>query len=299
MTTTVAFLGLGGMGLPMAANLVTAGFRVRAWNRSVARLEGLTGAEPCRTPHEAAEGSAFVISMVADGMAAEAVSFGPKGLLGALAPDAVHIGMSTVSLAATRRLVSAHADQGREYVAAPVFGRPEAAAARKLWIVVGGDPDPVARAEPVFAALGQGTYRFPTAEQATLAKLAGNFLIGATVEALSEALVLVEKGGLDPEQFLAMLTGTLFDLPLVRNYGARIARTEFTPAGFSIPLARKDFTLIRAASEEFEAPLPIAELVGDRLEEAARRGRRHYDLAGLASVVREEAGLPERRETAP
>ena len=296
MTTTVAFLGLGAMGLPMARNLMAAGFRVRAWNRSVARLEGLPGSEPCRIPHDAAEGAAFVITMVADGLAAEAVSFGPKGLLGGMAPDAVHLGMSTISLAATRRLVAAHADQGRAYVAAPVFGRPEAAAAGKLWIVAGGDPEPIARAAPVFAALGQGTYTFPDPEQAALAKLAGNFLIGATVEALSEAMVLAEKGGLDPERFVDMLTGTMFDVPIVRSYGARIARTEFTPAGFSIPLARKDFALIRAASEEFEAPLPIADLIGDRLEEASRLGRRHYDLAGLASVVREAAGLPEHRQ---
>jgi 3-hydroxyisobutyrate dehydrogenase-like beta-hydroxyacid dehydrogenase len=203
--------------------------------------------------------------------------------------------MSTISLAATRRLARAHADAGRGFLAAPVFGRPEAARARLLWIVPGGDPELVRRAEPLFRALGQGSFPQPTAEQAVLAKLAGNFLIGATIEALGEALALAEKGGLDPERLLEMLTATLFGSPVVKNYGTRIARTEFTPPGFALPLARKDFRLILEAARETATPMPLAELVADRLTEALRLGRDGYDFAGLASVIREEAGLAEKR----
>lgn len=295
MSATVGFLGLGAMGLPMAANLVGAGFRVRAWNRSPGKAEALTGAFAARTPREATEGAEFVVTMLADDRAVEAVTEGPDGLLGGLPVGAIHVGMSTVSLAAARRLAEGHAARGRGFVAAPVFGRPEAARARQLWIIPGGDAELVRRAEPLFAALGQGSFPQPTAEQAALAKLAGNFLIGATIEALGEALVLAEKGGLDPERLLGMLTATLFGSPVVRNYGARIARTEFTPPGFALPLARKDFRLIQEAARETETPMPLAELVADRLTEALGRGRDGYDFAGLATVIREEAGLAERR----
>ncbi len=289
--TTVAFLGLGAMGAPMAESLVAAGFTVRAWNRSVERTRSLAGVIPCRTPREAVTGAEFAITMLADDAAVEAVTFGADGLLAGLGGDAIHLGMSTVSVAAVRRLETAHREQGRSFVAAPVFGRPEAAKARQLWIVPGGEAEAISRAAPVFAALGQGNFPLPTAEQAALAKLAGNFLIGATIEALGESLTLVEKGGMDPEQFLSIMTGTLFGTPIFRNYGARIARTEFTPPGFALPLARKDFRLILQAAEGLEAPMPLAELVLDRLDQAIRRGREGHDFAGLASVIRENAGL--------
>ena len=295
MSTTVAFLGLGGMGAPMAENLIAAGFALRAWNRSPAKTAALVGAVPAGSPRDAAVGADFVITMLADDRAVEEVVFGSDGLLGGLAPGATHLGMSTISLAATRRLVQAHADHGQEYVAAPVFGRPEAAKARLLWIVPGGPAAAIERARPVFAALGQGNFPMESAEHAMLAKLAGNFLIGAMVESLGEALVLAERGGLDPERLLAMLTGTLFPAPVYKSYGARIARTEFTPPGFALPLALKDFRLVLQASEETGAPMPLAELVEDRLATALGLGREGYDFAGLTSVIREEAGLPERR----
>jgi 3-hydroxyisobutyrate dehydrogenase-like beta-hydroxyacid dehydrogenase len=295
MTTTVAFLGLGAMGMPMAMNLIAAGHRVRAWNRSRSRAETLVGATAAATPREAATGAEFAITMLADDRAVEAVTYGPDGVLVGLAPEAVHLGMSTVSLAATRRLAAAHADQGRVYVAAPVFGRPDAARAGQLWIVPGGPADAVSRAAPLFTALGQGTFPMPGQVDAALAKLIGNFLIGAMIEALGEALVLAEKGGLDPEQVLAMLTGTLFGAPVYRSYGSRIARTEFTPAGFAVPLARQDFRLVLEAAQEIEVSMPVGELVLERLTETIRLGRDQYDFAGLASVIREEAGLSERR----
>jgi 3-hydroxyisobutyrate dehydrogenase-like beta-hydroxyacid dehydrogenase len=295
MNATVGFLGLGAMGFPMAANLVAGGFRVRAWNRSPAKAEALTGATVARTPREAADGADFVVTMLSDDVAVEAVTGGSDGLLAGLPSGGIHVGMSTISLAATRRLAAQHAARGRGFVAAPVFGRPEAARARQLWIVPGGDPELVRRAEPLFAALGQGSFPQAAPEHAALAKLAGNFLIGATIEALGEALALAEKGGLDPERLLGMLTATLFGSPVVKNYGARIARTEFTPPGFALPLARKDFRLVQEAAREQGVPMPLAELVSDRLTEALRLGREGYDFAGFASVIREEAGLAERR----
>lgn len=293
--TNVGFLGMGGMGLPMAANLISAGFTVRAWNRSSAKAQALTGATACKTPREAATGAEFVISMLADDAAVEGVTVGPDGLLAGLGDGAAHISMSTISVALTRRLAQSHAARQRGFLAAPVFGRPEAAKAKLLFIVPGGDAGLIGRADPLFAAMGQGTFPQKQPEHAALAKLAGNFMIGATIEALGEALSLAEKAGLDPEQLQAMLAGTIFGSPVVKNYGARIARTEFVPPGFTLALARKDFRLVQEAAREQGAPMPLAELVADRLTEAIKLGREGYDFAGFASVIREEAGLSERR----
>lgn len=295
MKMTVGFLGLGAMGGPMAANLVNAGFNVRVWNRSPAKASALLGAVACRTPREAAEGSAFVITMLADDASVEGVTVGADGILAGLAPGATHIGMSTVSVAATKKFVDMHLRSGCHYLAAPVFGRPDAARARMLWIVPGGEARHLDKADPIFKALGQGTFRQASAEQAALAKLAGNFLIGATIEAIGEALALAEKGGLDPEALLGMLGGTLFGSPVFKNYGARIARTEFVPPGFTVTLARKDFRLIQEAAADGKVPMPLADLVASRLSDAIRLGRGDYDFAGLATVIREQAGLKERR----
>jgi 3-hydroxyisobutyrate dehydrogenase-like beta-hydroxyacid dehydrogenase len=206
--------------------------------------------------------------------------------------------MSTLSVAAVRRLTAQHAEARVRFVAAPVFGRPEAAKGRQLFIVAGGAPADLEPLTPIFTAMGQGTYPFPVPEQAALAKLVGNFLLGATIESLGEALALAEKGGLDPEGMLNLLTGTLFGSPVVKGYGGRIARTEFTPPGFALSLAQKDFRLIREAGRDANVPLPVADMVADRIDRALRAGRTGYDFAGFATVIREAAGLPAHRSQA-
>jgi 3-hydroxyisobutyrate dehydrogenase-like beta-hydroxyacid dehydrogenase len=173
-----------------------------------------------------------------------------------------------------------------------VFGRPEAAKAKMLFVVPGGAAADLAALTPVFNALGQGIFPFPAPEQAALAKLSGNFLIGATIEAVGEALALAEKGGLDPEQMLSLLVGTIFGSPVMKNYGGRIARTEFVPAGFALPLAQKDFRLIREAARDSNVSMPVADLVADRMTQAIQAGRTDHDFAGFSTVIREESGLP-------
>ncbi len=296
MSTTIGFLGAGAMGAPMAANLVAAGFTVRLWNRSPEKARAVTGATAVASPRDAVEGASVVISMLADDAAVDAVVQGPDGLLASMARESIHVSMSTLSVAMVRRLTVEHAQRGIRFAAAPVFGRPDAARAKLLFIVPGGAPTDLEPLTPVFNAMGQGIYPFPAPDQAALAKLVGNFLIGATIESLGEALALAEKGGLDPEGMLNLLTGTIFGSPVVKNYGGRIARTEFTPPGFALPLAQKDFRLIREAGRDSNVPLPVAELVADRIDEALRAGRSDHDFAGFATVIREEAGLPVVRE---
>ena len=289
--TSVAFLGLGSMGLPMARNLVRAGFDVRVWNRTAARAREIPDARSAPTPGAACAGAGFAVSMLADDAAVEATVLGPDGVLGGLEKGAVHAGASTISVALCRRLADAHAAKGVGYVAAPVFGRPDSAAAKQLWIIPGGATADVDRCAGIFAALGQGTFPMGSAPQASLAKLLGNFMIAGTIEMLGEALATAEKAELDPSRFLAMLTGTLFGAPVVRRYGQMVADTAFEPAGFQLALGLKDVNLALGAGEELRVPLPLASLVRERMLEALARGRAGFDWAGFASVIREAAGL--------
>lgn len=299
MKKTIAFIGLGAMGTPMAANLIASGYPVRVWSRNPAKAAALRGATVCRTPREAAETSHFLITMVTDEAAVESVLVGANGALAGFPPNMIHIGMSTVSAAATRKFVEMHTRSGVRYIAAPVFGRPDAAQARLLYIVVGGDELAVQRSEAILKALSQEIFVQETAEQAMLVKLAGNFLIGATIEALGEALTLAEKGGVQVEEMFRMLSVTLFGSPVFKNYGARMLKGNFVPPGFSVQLARKDFRLIQEAASEKKAPMPLADLVAGRLTEAIKQGRGAYDFAGLSTLIREAAGLKEPRVVPP
>lgn len=282
----VAFCGLGRMGRAMAANLVLQDFGVRAWNRTPGKAP--PGAVECRTPLEAATGADVVISMLADDAAVEAVVSGPEGLA---ETGLLHCGMSTISLQLSRRLA-----QSPGFVAAPVFGRPDAAEARKLWICAGGAPEDVARCKPLFDALGQGVYLMGTAPQASLTKLCGNFLLAMLIEGFGEAFALAEKAGMDPEQLSGTLTKILFaGAPIPTGYAGRIARTEFEPAGFALPLGHKDVSLALQAAVELRVPMPLASLAQDHLLASLAKGRESWDFTGMAAVIRESAGLPPRR----
>ena len=289
----VGFIGLGRMGRPMAANLVADGFTVRVWNRTKGKAP--PGAVECGSPREVAEQCTIVATMVADDAALEKVTFGEDGLIAGLRRGGIHVSMSTISVALSRKLRDSHREAGQRYVSAPVFGRPEAAQKRQLWIVCGGDEKDLAACEAVFAALGRGTFPVPEAPQANVVKLTGNFLIAATIESAGEASALAEKAGLDPRKVMEFFAGTMFASTAFTGYSARVATTDFEPAGFAMPLALKDMTLALQAGQEVRAPLPFASIIRDRLLAALARGREGWDWAGLASVAREDAGLPPRR----
>ena len=232
-TTTIAFIGLGAMGTPMAANLIAAGFSVRAWSRNPAKAAALKGATACPSPREATEGSNVLITMLSDEAAVESVLVGANGALAGLAPGMIHIGMSTVSLAATRKFADMHTRSGVRYVAAPVFGRPDAAQARLLYIVAGGDLRGVERSAPIFSVLGQETYLHETAEQAMVVKLVGNYLIGATVQALLDASPFGKNCKAYPKADLWHMRSLLFtekvDFLIGNTYGKYLERDCGTP----------------------------------------------------------------------
>jgi 3-hydroxyisobutyrate dehydrogenase-like beta-hydroxyacid dehydrogenase len=292
----VAFIGLGNMGSPMARNLIKAGHKLTIYNRTRTRAEPLQplGAQIAATPSDTARAAEILVTMLADDQAVEEVLFAPGKALEALRPGGVHISMSTISVALSDRLTDAHRDRQQHFIAAPVFGRPEAAATAKLFIVAAGPLDQIRRCQSLFDALGQRT--FPMSENpptANLVKLTGNFLITAVLESLAEAMALVRKSGLDAQTFLDFLTGSLFAAPVYRTYGGLIAADQFEPAGFKLRLGFKDNRLLLTAAEEAAVPLPLASLVHDRFVAALAQGLAESDWSIIARLAYQNAGLSE------
>jgi 3-hydroxyisobutyrate dehydrogenase-like beta-hydroxyacid dehydrogenase len=288
----IGFIGLGKMGHGMAANLVTAGHTVTVYNRTPAKAEALAH-QGARAAHSVAEacGGEVLITMLADDAAVEEVVFGEQGVLASLAPGATHVSSSTISVDLSRRLTAAHRAAEQHYVAAPVFGRPEAAAAAKLFVIAGGAPERLEALVQVFDAIGQRT--FVVSEQphaANLVKLSGNFLIASMIESLGEVIALVGKAGVDPQQYVDILTSTLFNAPVYRTYGGLIAQQEFEPAGFAAALGLKDVRLALAAAEELSVPLPIASLLRDRFLALLANGGGDSDWSAIATLAARDAG---------
>jgi 3-hydroxyisobutyrate dehydrogenase-like beta-hydroxyacid dehydrogenase len=289
----IGFIGLGNMGRGMAANLLEAGHRVTVYNRSPGKAESLVqqGATAARNLAEASNAE-VVFTMLSDDRAVEDVAFGEHGMLASLAPGATHVSSSTISVALSERLAAAHAESGQRYVAAPVFGRPEAACAAKLFVVAAGAPQILQPLLPLFDAIGQRTFvvseRPPTAN---LVKLSGNFLIASMIESVSEAVALADKAGVDRQQYVDILTSTLFAAPAYQTYGGLIARREFEPAGFAATLGLKDVRLVLAAAEQLQVPLPVASVLRDRLLTLVATGGGNLDWSAIATLVDRDAGL--------
>ncbi|HXQ71557.1 MAG TPA: NAD(P)-dependent oxidoreductase [Pyrinomonadaceae bacterium] len=293
----IGFIGLGNMGSPIARNLIKAGHSLTVFNRTRSRADALaaSGAKVADTPAAAAAGAEVLITMVADDRAVEEVIFYQGHAIETLEAGAIHLSMSTISVALSQRLAEAHASREQHYVAAPVFGRPEAAAAAKLFVVAGGPIEQVNRCRPLFDAIGQKT--FHPSEQAPAAnviKLAGNFLITAVIEGLAEAFALVRKHDVAPDAFLELLTESLFNAPIYRTYGAMIAADRFEPVGFKLPLGLKDNRLLLAAAEAAAVPMPLASLVRDRFVTGLAVGMADADWASIARLTFRDAGLSDR-----
>jgi 3-hydroxyisobutyrate dehydrogenase-like beta-hydroxyacid dehydrogenase len=289
----VGFIGLGHMGQAMARNLLKAGHRVFVYNRTRSRAEELRdeGAEVADSPAGACKGD-IVITMLADDDAVEEVVLGSGGVIRALHENAIHLSMSTITVGFSEVLTEAHYAAGQHFVAAPVFGRPEAAAAAKLFIVAAGEAEPLDRCKPVFDDLGQKTFivdRFPP--KANLVKLSGNFLVASVIECLGEAVALIRKAGIDPARFLGILTGSLFSAPVYETYGELILEERYRPAGFTMPLGLKDMRGVLAAAEAKNVAMPVASLLRDHFITGIARGKADLDWSALARLAAENAGL--------
>ena len=294
----IGFVGLGNMGQAMAMNLVRAGHQIAAYNRTASRAESLAsmGATVAASPAEAASAKEVVITMLADDAAVESLVFGPRGVIEGLPQHSLHISMSTISPSTSQRLAAEHKERVQEYVAAPVFGRPEAAAQAKLFIVAAGSQDAISTAKPVFEVLGQRTFVVDERpEQANYIKLFGNFMITCALESLGEVFAVARKADINPSTVFEVLSGTLFNAPVYHTYGPRILEENFSPAGFRMPLGLKDIRLGLQAAANLNAPMPFANIVHDRFLTAIANGCEDLDWSAIALGPAEDAGLPRTR----
>ncbi len=290
----ITFLGLGSMGTPMARHLIKAGHDVTVWNRTLSKADELKseGAHVAANPAEAAQAAEIAITMLADDPAVESAVFGETGLAARLPKGATHISSSTISVALSRRLAEEHARRGQHYISAPVFGRPDAAAAGKLFIVAAGDAADIERCKSVLESLGQRvTVLGDKPEAANVVKLTGNFLISVVIESLGEAIAVARKYGIDPHAYVDFFTNSLFNAPVFKTYGGIIADERYSPPGFKLRLGLKDVKLAIAAAEGVDAPLPMASLIHDHVLTAIARGMSDLDWSATAKLAAENAGL--------
>ncbi len=277
----IGFLGLGKMGTPMALRLIAAGHELAVWNRTEGRTKPAIheGAIAAATPAEAELGADAVITMLFDDAAHEEVLFGANGLMDALSPGALHIASSTISVALSERLTAEHARRGIDFVAAPVFGRPEIAAQGRLWIAVAGAEQAVERARPVLEPMARGISvvgREPRMAHAV--KLGGNFLISAMIHALGEAFVFAEAQGVAAETFLETVNSALFQSPFYAAYGKVMLHPPEEP-GATVLLGAKDVRLLREAAAERGTRLSLADTMAEIFAEAQRLGMGEEDWA--------------------
>ncbi|WP_428310361.1 NAD(P)-dependent oxidoreductase [Hydrocarboniphaga sp.] len=288
----IGFIGLGEMGLPMAANQLKAGHQLVVWNRSAERAVPLmeAGARLAATAADVAVDVDAVLIMLADDQALRSVMDG--GLLAALKPGTVVVNHATVSVDYARELAAAVGAQGAVYVAAPVFGRPPVAQAGQLNIVVAGDAAGIALAQPALDAMSKRCWNFGVEpERANVVKIAGNLMIASAIQSMAEASALVRAHGVEAADFIGMMTQTLFATPVYSGYGGMIAERRYEPAGFKASLGLKDVELGLSAAGKSRVSLPMAAVIRDALLDALAHGAGDQDWAVLGDVAARRANL--------
>ncbi len=288
----VAFFGLGQMGQGMALRLLEGGYKLKVYNRTPEKAKAVVGkgAEFFLDPTTAVSKTKVLVTMLSDDHAVNAVTSEP--VLQALGEGGIHLSMSTISPAAADELVRSHAKHGISYLASPVFGRPDAARAGKLWLCLAGDESAKVRIRPLLELIGQGIHDFgPNPSAANVAKLAGNFLIASAIEAMAEAFCLAEKNGVDPNQVHAVLSQALFACPIYQNYGRFILEQNYSPPGFTLALGSKDMRLVRDTARNSQVSMPLASLLEDRFLRSLSKKRGDMDWTAIAIDQREAAGL--------
>jgi 3-hydroxyisobutyrate dehydrogenase-like beta-hydroxyacid dehydrogenase len=291
MSETLGFIGLGNMGEPMAANLLRAKYDLRVYNRTKSKAASLVqqGASFAEHPADVAEPGGIVLTMLADDRALEEICLGKPSFVERLGNGGIHVSMSTISPATARQLAKHHQKYGVSYVAAPVFGRPEAASAAKLFVCAAGATLAKKKVEPLLSVIGQQTFDFgedPGA--ANVVKLCGNFLVASSIEALAELLTLAQKNGVS-KKAVADMIGRFS--PLHQGYANIMAEGRFEPAGFRFALGLTDINLILGTASASLTPMPLASLLHDRWLTSIAKGRQNLDWSAIALDVAEEAGI--------
>lgn len=290
---TIGFIGLGKMGLPMARNLLKAGFHVQVYNRSHKKSEDLAneGAKAVKSPREVLNGAEVVITMISNDKVLEDLVYGPHGLLEHMSPGTIHLSMSTVGPTTSRKLEKDHQAKGTHYLAATVSGRPEAAIAGKLWIFLAGEKKAKARVQPVLEKLGQKIFDIgDEAEKSNIYKLMNNFLIISAIQAIGEALTFAEKNGLSRKLMGEIIAESLFSCPIYRTYSPMIAEGRYE-AGFALELGYKDICLLKDVAQDSGTPMHLGSLVHEQLLTCMARGLKDKDWAVIAQLCRENANI--------
>ncbi len=283
----IGFIGLGGMGTAMARNLIAAGHMVLVWNRSPGPVNELAAAGAVPASIEEAFATGTVLSMLADDRAVAECLLDPAAPAGAL-----HVNMATISTTLAERAAREYGERGLRYLAAPVFGRTEAAAAGNLTVVTAGAPATIAEVQPLFDALGRRTWTVGEAPaHANLVKILGNYLIACSLEAMAEATTVIEAGGLDPALFIEVVTDNLFTGPVFAGYGGMIGARNYEPVNFRLPLGFKDVQLALTAGQERNVPLPFEGVLRDAFIDALAHDQGEQDWAAVAETARRRAGL--------
>jgi 3-hydroxyisobutyrate dehydrogenase-like beta-hydroxyacid dehydrogenase len=291
----VGVVGLGHMGHAFAVNLVEDGHQVFVYDRDPKRAAVLTGARAATQLADLAVCDVVVTSLPDDDALA-AVALGPEGLVGVLAPSAVHISTSTVSPAISRRVAEEHARHRQDYIAAPVLGNPDFARERKLFVLAAGRSSALEKVRPFLERLGQRLFVIDEdAALANLFKLAANVLTATTLECMGEVLALLRKGGVDRHLAYDVLTNSLFDSRVHKTYGGKIVEERYSPPGMAAQLAIKDLRLALAEAERTAVPMPAASLVHDRLVGMVARGWAELDWSALGLLAAVDAGLNDSR----
>ncbi|KVT83083.1 oxidoreductase [Burkholderia ubonensis] len=288
----LGFIGLGMMGKAMAANLIKAGHDVRIWNRSSSTTEALRGlgAEVADTLADIAKVD-ILFSMLSDDDAVRAV-FVDGGVIDGMASGAVHVNMATVSVSLAQEQAALHQQKGVGYIAAPVLGRPDVAAAGKLNILAAGPSALIDGLQPLFAVLGQRVWRFgENPAQANAVKLAVNLMIASAIESMAEGAALAEGHGVTPESFIELIGSTLFAVPVYQGYGRLMVEKNYEPAGFKLALGLKDIRLALQAGEASRVPLPFGGVLRENLLDALAHNQGNHDWASLFEVARRRAAL--------
>ena len=290
----VGLIGLGRMGRGMGQRLLGGGHDLLVFNRTAGKAAELekAGATSAASVADACRDRDIVISMVADDAALNDVALGPDGIRQSMAKGGVHVAMGTHSAAAIQNLAKAHGDAGQTLVAAPVLGRPDAAAAGQLVIVAGGPADAVKRCEPAFQVMGRKTAEAGSKPESAIAiKLANNFVLACAIEAMAEGFALVRKYGVQPQVFYEVITEGLFAAPAYKVYGKLMVDQAYDKPGFTAALGLKDVKLALAAGELAKVPLPSGSVVRDRLIGAIAHGETDRDWAVLAREQGRACGL--------
>jgi 3-hydroxyisobutyrate dehydrogenase-like beta-hydroxyacid dehydrogenase len=291
---SIAVIGLGHMGAPIARNLLASGFPISVYNRSRDKAGALAalGARVADSPAQAVAAGGVAVTLLSNDAVLEAAVLGEGGFADRLGAGGLHVSMSTVSPETSEKLAGEHARRGSLFVAAPVFGRPDAAAARQLYICASGAAEAKARAFPILQRLGQRVQDFGDAPgAANVIKLSGNFMIASAIEALAEAMALCEKNGIARAALHDFFSTANFACPVYQSYGRVLAARAYEPAGFALELGLKDIRLAREAAAVAGVPMPLADLLFQRLEDGARRGRGRLDWTAIELATAEAAGI--------